>query len=195
MKKGSAKAWSRRKLEEYDALHWIRCDWPTFVADARRTFGDVDRAATARLKLSQVSQGNKTADEYHIAFMEHAANSGLNEVAQLEQYKKGLNGSLLTRVYSLDPVPNTLAGMMSKVSQLDRQWHERQIYGRNERPFRTTHRATAPNTKTTTPSYISTPFSAPPAQRTGTMAIKNEPKDEVLNTVTCYNCGGLGHYS
>ncbi len=96
--------------------------------------GDSDRAATARLHIQDVKMGKGTAEEYIVSFQEHEILSKFGDVALVEAFKRGLNSSLLQRIYALPTMPTTLVEWKEWSRKLDRQYREAQIFQKATRP-------------------------------------------------------------
>ncbi len=93
-----------------------------------------DRAATARLHIQDVKMGKGTAEEYIVSFQEHEILSKFGDVALVEAFKRGLNSSLLQRIYALPTMPTTLVEWKEWSRKLDRQYREAQIFQKATRP-------------------------------------------------------------
>lgn len=128
MKGGTAGPWAKLKVKWLETLDpGATLDWDAFVQDFRRTFGDPNPGGTARHKISQLKQGNHTADEYVASFRELKDETGYNDVALVEKFKKGLDQNLVDRIYHLPEMPQNLEEWISWAIKLDRQNREREV--------------------------------------------------------------------
>ncbi len=92
--------------------------WTEFKQTSiRNMLGDSDRAATARLHIQDVKMGKGTAEEYIVSFQEHKILSKFGDVALVEAFKRGLNSSLLQRIYALPDHAHNPCGMEGMVKK------------------------------------------------------------------------------
>jgi len=120
MKDGTAGLWADRKVDQYQLGEPIP-SWTEFIAQVRDTFGDPDRAGSARLRMGNLSQGSKSADEYVQEFREVANLTLYNDEAHIDRFQQGLNRSLVEKIYSLPHMPADLEAWYKWASKLDNQ--------------------------------------------------------------------------
>ena len=126
IKGGTAGPWAKLKVQEY-MLKGESQNWKEFSEDFISTFGDPDKAGTARFKMELLKQGASTADEYITSFKELQVDSEYNDAALIEKFEKGLNTALVDKIYGLPSMPKNLKEWMEWASKLDRQWRRREI--------------------------------------------------------------------
>lgn len=100
MRSGSAYHWAYQQVEQLIQTQFALVTWRTFQQEIRKAFGDTDRVATARLELQLVRQGSSTVDDYNICFSQYSTLSGFGDAALIEMYKKGLNMSVVNKIYN-----------------------------------------------------------------------------------------------
>ena len=83
--------------------------WQAFQDSILSHFAIRNQSEEAILNLRLLEQENKTCDEYLVMFKTYAGLSGYNDVALLEEFKRGLNKSLLQQLMMSYPLPTTLA--------------------------------------------------------------------------------------
>ncbi|EJU03154.1 hypothetical protein DACRYDRAFT_41877, partial [Dacryopinax primogenitus] len=93
--------------------------WKLFHATFERAFSNPDQSGTAHAKLEQLSQGNKTANEYIAMFRELAEYTNYNDIAHIEKFEQGLNHDLVDKIYSLAEMPEDLEGWYCYASHFD----------------------------------------------------------------------------
>src|SRR5271156_3980662 len=120
MKDGTAGLWADRKVDQYQLGKPIP-SWTEFIAQLRDTFGDPDRAGSAGLRMGNLSQGSKSADEYVQEFREVANLTLYNDEVHIDHFQQGLNHSLVEKIYSLPHMPADLEAWYKWVSKLDNQ--------------------------------------------------------------------------
>jgi Retrotransposon gag protein/Zinc knuckle len=188
MKGGTAGPWADQKIQQYTNREEMPC-WEEFIGEFNSVFGDPDPAGTARYKMDKLSQGSMLADDYIAKFRELQHDTGYNDAALVEHFKKGLNTALVDKVFTLQEMPTTLKGWEQWASKFDRQWRQRQA----EKKTLTG----PPNQKVTTPTHSPKPFSTNPTtyERREPVVVpmevdtgrKNRPR------LICYKCRKPGH--
>ena len=88
----------------------------------KENFRDLTPTWTAQVKLQELQQGSKTADEYVLEFRSIEARTGYNDLALIEKFERGLNRALLQKIYTLPEMPKTLKDYQDWVMKLDCQW-------------------------------------------------------------------------
>jgi len=128
MKTGAAYHWAYQRVEQLIRTQFALVTWRTFQRELREAFGDTDRVATARLELQLVKQGSDTVDNYNIRFSQYSTLSGFGDIALIEMYKKGLNLSIINKVWNRPPRPVTLSGWKRAASEVDHDARELRSY-------------------------------------------------------------------
>jgi Retrotransposon gag protein len=202
MKGGSAEIWASNQLARLTREHWINDSLDDFFTTLEATFGDTDAASTARTKLSNVSQGKDTVDEYIVKFEAYESLTGYGPVELLERFQRGLVRPIYNRCWNREKPPTTLAEWKLAASQYDRLWRnqiefERRNPSRQSSSKPAANTSTAKSTSTPRPSGSST---AGPSRAQSTASsrpfIKSEstpPRSHPPGT--CYICGAKDHYA
>lgn len=202
MKGGSAGPWAKTKLQDY-LSKGQGPSWEDFERDLVDSFGDPDKAGTARFKMDLLKQGTHTADEYVTSFRELQKDTGFNDAALVEKFEKGLNTALVDKIYALPEMPETLEEWIKWASKLDRQWRRREVKKKtfaNSTPARS---SASSNFKLSKPSPSSTPPSVPSQTSTTPVAQAAKTSDIVPMEVdagwkkakspVCFKCRKPGH--
>lgn len=202
MKGGTAGPWAKMKVKEYSAKGEVP-PWEDFLAEFRKVFGDPDPAGTARHKLSQLRQGNLTADEYVARFRELKEDTLFNDAALVERFQYGLNSSLVDRIYSLPEMPSTLDGWVHWAIKLDRQWREREatkrlLHSQSRSPSSlSTSKPRSPFTQFTQSSVAPPPVvssSSSPAKQPDVVPMEVDSGwKSVRPPLVCFKCRKRGH--
>ena len=194
MKSGSALTWATQKLAEYSTANWVVV-WADFLTQLRGTFGDVDRTKTARINIFEIKQGNKSVDDYNVAFMAKHTLSGFSDEASLEIWKKGLKVSILRRIYNEDPGPTDFAGWRTRASHYDRVDKELQA------------RSVPTSSSSSKPRYIPATTSIPSSSKSSSTSTSSAPvkvkQERVDPTIAaqrkkdgqCILCGSPDHWA
>ena len=146
------------------------------------------------MNLRLLEQENKTCDKYLVMFKTYATVSGYNEIALLEEFKRGLNKNLLQRVLMSYPVPRSLQEFFERASYLDRQWrlakmNERRSGGGDRRERRPDVARTPPVPFSAAPSTIQTPVAKDPN------AMDVDRGTRSRGGGRCFKCGKQGHFA
>jgi hypothetical protein len=158
-------------------------DWNAFREEFEKTFGDPNPAGTARYKMDQLRQGTHTADEYVASFRELVPKTGFNDEAHVEKFQKGLNPTLVDRIYALPEMPQTLKGWMDWATKLDRQWRQREANKRNS----VASQASKPSRPVSSQSL------APSAKREPDVVPMELDSGRQRRTLICFKCRKPGH--
>ncbi|KAG9221351.1 hypothetical protein CCMSSC00406_0009928 [Pleurotus cornucopiae] len=176
----------------------------------QEAFGDPNPRDTAVTALTHLHQGSDTAEDYVMKFNAHKDDTGYNDVALVELFKRGLNAGLLTRIYGRRPLPTNCEEWQDEAIALDRQWREAQAYAKSApaKPAAKTTTTTAPqnqwrpyyqrqtppqqNQQQQQPQQQASP--TPPAPQIAARDSNAMDVDRSQRTpIRCYKCGGLGH--
>lgn len=188
MKGGTAGPWAEQKVQQYLSSETVSETWLEFLEEFKAVFSDPDPAGTARNKMERLHQGTLTCDEYVSKFRELKVDTGYNDAALVEKFKKGLNQTLVDKIYGLQEMPDDLKGWETWATKFDRQWRQRE--------------AEKKATSHTTKSYK--PFtSAAPTPKASTNEGKHEPDvvpmevdsgmKNIRAKLICFKCGKPGH--
>ena len=92
-----------------------------FLGSVKKTFGDPDRARTARTQLHELKMApGMMAEDYTARFEMLAGRTGFNDAALEDIYVRGLPNSLLQKIFAQVTLPNSLAAWKTVVRNLDR---------------------------------------------------------------------------
>lgn len=186
MKGGTAGTWADQIVERYEeeAPMEIFDDWDDFKDKFRTTFADQDPASTARHKMDQIKQGSRTTDEYVAEFRELVPRTGYNDAAHVEKFEKGLNQSLVDRIYALPEMPTTLKEWIKWATKLDRQWRQREA-----------KKKTAGNTSTSQRRFAPPILPGPtrPNKEPDVVPMDIDSGKDRRPPPICYKCRKVGH--
>ena len=222
MDSGPAAEWRMAVITRYNAAHtWPWTDRQGLYAAIRTDFGDANREATAIGKIRSLQQGNRTAQEYAHEFWQYAQVSGYNDVAKIQEFKRGLNKGLRERISNSDNVPTTFDAWRERAIRVDQQWRQtkaeealyagRSSTGANSgnregggnvgRPSQPMGRSWFRKPQTQPRPFPArwAPWSNPPATNQATSGRLDVPMDVDRNQrqgapiIRCYKCGKMGH--
>lgn len=156
--------------------------WADFVKEFTAYFQTTSSKDEAQWKLSQLKQGNKTADEYITLFKGLADATQFDNEALLHHFKTGLNVPLARAVWALRPMPETYDEWMTEASAQDRVFrmgkeYESKRNARTEQPSK----QRLPSAQFAAPKPVEKPADA--------MDVDQQRRQNVV----CYSCGERGH--
>lgn len=196
MRGGIAGPWATLKVKEY-ANNTVPT-WADFHEEFMAFFGDHDPAGTARDKMELLVQGQKTAEEYVNKFKEIMGETEYNDAALMGYFEKGLNATLVDRIYDMENMPTTLAKWMSKAIQFDRQHRQRKA--RKEKllqgsPFSHSPKQSKPaTTSVITPQTKAAPAGSASSQLPDIVPMEVDAgKKNVGKSIVCFKCRKPGH--
>jgi hypothetical protein len=164
--------------------------WQQFQDAFSTHFSLRNASEEAILNLRLLEQENKTCDEYLVLFRNYATSTGYNEVALLEEFKRGLNRGLLQRVQMSYPAPKDLNEFYARACELDRQW--RLVYGSvgrgKNRRVEGTREGGGTRSVPSEPAVAAAPRKDPDA-----MDVDRSTRSK--SDGRCFKCGKLGHFA
>jgi hypothetical protein len=96
-------------------------EWPKFLRELQKKFGDPNPANTAITRLEQCRQGTRSVDEFVTEFDSIAAETGFNDEALIRYFQNGLNLGIFNQIWAMDTPPSDLEGWEEKARHFDRQ--------------------------------------------------------------------------
>jgi hypothetical protein len=167
------------------------------ISILQTTFGDPDRAATARHKLQALRQGNKEFSVYYAEFSKLVSELDWDERATMDALRNGLSIEILEKLIGA-PTPDTIHDFVNQCQALDSQIRAvenlRKLRSGPSGRSTTTPRAPvapapAPKPQTTTTQYGPTPMDLSANRR----KITPQERAARLAEGRCLYCGGHGH--
>src|SRR6266852_5030640 len=122
--KGSAAMWCDRYV--IDTLPSTPM-YTNFKKALDKAFEDGNTAANAMIKLKELKQGQKTANEYTATFKALIGETGITEdVSIIDLYQTSLNSPLVDKCYGVLPILKTFEEWVNAASQFNLSWRHRQ---------------------------------------------------------------------
>src|SRR5713101_9647554 len=145
--KGSAAMWCDRYI--IDTLPSVPT-YTNFKKALDKAFEDGNAVANAMIKLKELKQGQKTADEYTATFKALIRETGITEdISIIDFYQNGLNGPLVDKCYGVLPVLKTFEEWVNAASQFDLSWRHRQSMKKGKTTY-----TSSPHTSTRDPNAM-----------------------------------------
>lgn len=157
--------------------------WEQFKVTLTSHFVLQPSSETAIENLRALEMGTKTCEEYTVLFQGYASQSGYNNAALLEEYKRGLNKRLRDKIYGLIPMPTTIDDWAAKACLLDKQFRIAKTQYTKEDQGRD---------KGKVPERRWTPRESAPVPTRDPNAMDI---DRNRTPMICYTCGKQGHRS
>ncbi|KDR70671.1 hypothetical protein GALMADRAFT_144566 [Galerina marginata CBS 339.88] len=93
--------------------------WSEFEDSVRDSFGNPHRVENAQRELHQIVQGNRTAEEFFIAFEDLKHVAGFCDMSIIFQLKRALRTSVRNELLRRRPTPTTYRGWKEAILQVD----------------------------------------------------------------------------
>ena len=168
-------------------------DMPELMDEARQYFLTTETREEAVKKLRSLRQ-TSTIEEYIIEFKGWLHLSGFDEIAAVDQFKRGIKTALGRKVIETGnpgdgSTPGQLQAWYTRATELERSYREsEQYYGKREFQI-----------KTKKPFFKQNNAQAGPSKTATTITVKADDAMDVDKTKTtrplptCYSCGKVGH--
>jgi hypothetical protein len=212
-KVGSAASWARamyKEMEKREQPTWAS-DWEIFTFKFLSFFEDPNPAATAIFKLKQLKQGSGSVKDYNSQFQILMVDTGFNDPALVDLYKRGIHPSLVDKIFNLPSVPTTLMSWMEYAARFDTNWKQRQQEKENDSKLKSSSSTSHSTPSTTTKqsrspptipfpgpfsSSVPSPSAAPPTQPRQSFPIPMEVDStwrRQAKPFVCFKCRKPGH--
>jgi len=193
MKGGTAGPWAKLKVKEFSQAG-VTQDWNSFLEDFKASFGDPDPAGTARHKMDQLKQGAHTIEEYVASFREIADDTGYNDPALVEKFERGLNQSLVDKIYALPEMPKTLKDWIQWSTRLDRQWRQREA---RKKTFGISSNKPAASLQKTSNAFtpVTPPKPSQPFRQPDVVPMEVDSGWKMVKPKVCFRCKKPGHFA
>jgi len=172
-------------------------DYQAFETAFIAYFAIRDTSGEAIEAIRLLVQGDHSADEYLTMFKSYADNSGYNEPALLEEWKRGINNQLRTKVANTWPSPKTLAEWQTRCCEIDRAWRIDQRSSPRKNPNSDNRNPRgSPQRFNPRPPYADRQSQTPPTRDPMAMDVdRTKPRGNYAKTDTCFTCGKKGHFA
>jgi hypothetical protein len=107
--------------------------WANFKADFKAQFIPPQTQLDVITKIYNLPMGGKEFNVWYQEWSQHARRSQIDEATKMYAFRKNLNPSLHQKIIQITPQPTTLAALVDKARDLDRNWH---LYGSAQTSFR-----------------------------------------------------------
>jgi hypothetical protein len=107
--------------------------WANFKADFKAQFIPPQTQLDAITKIHNLPMGGKEFNVWYQEWSQHARRSQIDEATKMYAFRKNLNPSLYQKIIQITPQPTTLAALVDKARDLDRNWC---LYGSAQTSFR-----------------------------------------------------------
>lgn len=190
------------------ALQWGSAEWDrksdtcgsfqTFSDALKRVFDTSVSEREASRRLTRISQGNRSVEDYAVEFRTLVSRSKWSPESLVDVFYQGLSSSLKDELAAQD-YPQDLEKCISLASRVDRRLRERrrERAWERERTWETRPRPFSPPTaaspRGSSPSAAPTREEPEPMQL-GRSKLSAEEKSRRQEGNLCFYCGQLGHF-
>jgi len=117
---GSADIWKENMLEELETGEIEFENVGEFLAEIRREFRGGDEESVKVAELKKIEQGGRTMEEFVQDFKRTARGSGYEGCPLIEEFKRGMNGSIRRKLMEAENQPATIEHWFKRAIALDR---------------------------------------------------------------------------
>ena len=121
---GSADIWKENVMEELETGEMEFESAGEFLTEIRREFGGGDEESVKVAELKKIEQGGRTMEEFVQDFKRVARGSGYEGRPLIEEFKRGMNGSIRRKLMEAENQPATIEHWFKRAITLDRNWRE-----------------------------------------------------------------------
>jgi hypothetical protein len=111
--------------------------WDAFRDDFKAQFIPPQLKVEAISKMHSTTMGNQDFNTWYQTWSAHSREANVDEESKMFAFRRNLNPGLNAKLVNITPQPTTLADLVDKVREIDKNW---QIYGQS-RPSRGTFSA------------------------------------------------------
>ncbi|KDR72163.1 hypothetical protein GALMADRAFT_143477 [Galerina marginata CBS 339.88] len=181
--------WRDAVIRDMNDPLYVMPSWSDFEDSVRDSFGNPHRVENAQRELHQIVQGDRTAEEFFIAFEDLKHVAGFCDMAVIFQLKRALRVNIRNELLRRRPTPTTYRGWKDAILQVDQDLRESS----------TANTFYAPRPQTSRYPFRPLTNVVPPPKTTAVTTSSAVPTSSVkrpfvANAKTvCWKCGGNGH--
>ena len=94
------------------------------LAEIKREFGGGDEESVKVAELKRIEQGGRMMEEFVQDFKRTARGSGYEGRSLIEEFKRGMNGSIRRKLMEAENQPTTIENWFKRAIALDHNWRE-----------------------------------------------------------------------
>ena len=121
---GSADIWKENVMEELETEEIEFESAGEFSAEIRREFGGGDEESVKVAELKKIEQGGRTMEEFVQDFKRVARGSGYEGRPLIEEFKRGMNGSIRRKLMEAENLLDTIEHWHKRAIALNRNWRK-----------------------------------------------------------------------
>ena len=95
-----------------------------FLTCLKKEFGREEEESVKAVELRKLEQGGKTMEEFVQEFKRAARRSGYEGRLLVEEFKRGMNGSIRRKLMEAENPPTSIKQWYRRAMALDRNWRE-----------------------------------------------------------------------
>ena len=119
-----ADIWKENVLEELEAGELEFETVGEFLAEVKKEFGGGEEESVKAAELRKLEQGGRTMEEFVQEFKRAARGSGYEERPLVEEFKRGMNGTIQRKLMEAENQPGSIEQWYKRAMALDRNWRE-----------------------------------------------------------------------
>jgi len=95
-----------------------------FLAEIKKEFGGGDEESVKVAELKKIEQEERTMEEFVQNFKRVAIRSGYEGCSLIEEFKRGMNGSIRRKLMEAENQPGSIKQWFKRAIVLDHNWRE-----------------------------------------------------------------------
>ena len=121
---GSADVWKENVMEEIESGEVEYELAEEFLTSLKKEFGGGEEELMKAVELRKLEQGGRTMEEFVQEFKRAARGSGYEGRPLVEEFKRGINGSIRRKLMEAENLPASIEQWYRRATALDRNWRE-----------------------------------------------------------------------
>ena len=186
---GTAWANQQRALIIQDPKTYLT--WDAFTTVLHEHFQLQNDSAEAIYHIRTLEMGSGSAEDYTTTFKTYQVRSGYNEIALIEEYRRGLNKTLEERCRMTYPKPAKLSDWITRAVDLDKEYRVSRT--KPKTATATTHQAKPRFEPRSTVPKASAPANNTYVRRDPNAMDVDATREEAKAKGLCYKCKKPGH--
>jgi len=124
VQEGTVDVWKENVMEELEAGEVEYKTVEEFLSSLKKEFGEGGEELVKVAELRKLEQGGRTIEEFVQEFKRVARGSGYEGRPLVEEFKRGMNGSIRRKLIKAKNQPGSIEQWYKRAMALDRNWRE-----------------------------------------------------------------------
>jgi len=120
----AANVWKENMIEELEVEEMEYEMAEEFLSSLKKEFGGGEEESVKAAELRKLEQGGRTMEEFVQEFKRVARGSGYERRPLVEEFKRGMNGSIRRKLMEAENQPGSIEQWFRRAMALNRNWRE-----------------------------------------------------------------------